>query len=871
MKKIILFILLSVGITYIVTAKEVKPDRAKLIAQNMYKQVSKTDVYVNLELVYISESKVFSSYDKTGYYKIPLFYVFNEVDEKGFVIVAGDDNAIPVLGYATKGSFDSTRLPINFKKWLDNYKNQMHYIITHNVQASKATKQKWDRLERGQLLNDNKNATSVNPLVTVAWGQSPYVNDMCPYDENAGAQNGYHAVTGCPATAMAQIMKFWSYPTTGTGFHSYNHPTYGTLSANFGATTYDWASMPNLVAGPNNAVATLMYHCGVAVEMQYGPTVSGSYVIMDGYPAEKTCEYAYKTYFGYNPSTIQGLRRENYSDNDWKQLMKNDLDAGRPIQYAGYGEGGHTFVCDGYDNNDYFHMNWGWSGYYDGFFLLDDLSPGPGGTGSGAGHYNNGQQAVIGIQPPSGSGGSYNISLYDNVVVNPNPLWFGSSFTVHTDVANFGSNAFNGDWAAVLFDKDYNFVDYIEVLSNYTLAAESHYQNGITFSTAGMISALPGSYYVGVFYRPTGGDWVIVDNGNYANLIPFEIYYSNDIELYQDIVIDVGTKIEKNKPFTVTLDIANTGNSTFYGDFSVNLYNLDGSYAGTVQELTGGELAPGYFYDDVQFATNGIDIPAGTYMLALLHLKNGSSWELSGSSYYSNPIFVTVAEQQIQPDMYENNDLEENAYALSLNFNGDNASTSTTGSNLHMGSDDDYYKIDLAPNYNYRISARAHDSYNSGDGNTYTGDVSWVYKANNAWSNTYDDVMTGNITVNNGGSVYFKVSPYLAGVTGTYLLDINVSRTKDDGIEEVASNQSFSVYPNPVTDNLHIKIDKHTSVDHIEVINATGKTVLNIDHPSFENEHYTIPVGYLKPGAYIILIKNHENSWKQKFIKSEKP
>ena len=155
-----------------------------------------------------------------------------------------------------------------------------------------------------------------------------------------------------------------------------------TLSANFGGTYYNWNAMPTYVNNPNEAVAELMYHCGVAVEMGYGPTVSGSYVIEDITPSiEQTCENAYKTYFGYNPDTLEGIIRsytdqngnlvENYSDSEWINLMKDELNNSRPIQYAGFGGGGgHTWVCDGYDSNDFFHMNWGWGGAIRWIFFI---------------------------------------------------------------------------------------------------------------------------------------------------------------------------------------------------------------------------------------------------------------------------------------------------------------------------------------------------------------------------------------------------------------------------------------------------------------------------------------------------------------------
>jgi len=858
-KQFLLFLFIILGFVNNITAKEVKPEIAKKIAENHLQKSNNNRNSIELELAYTSKSSLDN---------ISLFYIFNISDEKGFVIISGDDNIIPVLGYSTKGSFNNSNLPTNFKKWLEGYKNQIKYIITNDIKATDEIKSKWAELNNNNNQSySNRSFTSVSPLLSTTWGQSPYVNDLCPYDANAGSSNGYHCVAGCPATAMAQIMKFWEYPTNGTGFHSYNHSTYGTLSANFATTTYDWNSMPNSVNSTNNAVATLMYHCGVAVEMQYGPTSSGSYVIIDGYPIEQTSEYAYKTYFGYDDSTLQGLRRSNYSDNTWKQMLKNDLDLGRPIQYAGFGAGGHTFVCDGYDNNDYFHMNWGWGGYADGYFLIDALNPGTGGTGSGAGTYNNDQQAVLGIQPPTGST-TYDLSLYDVVVAAPNPVSYGQGFTVHTDIANFGTNSFNGDYCAAIFDDSYNFVEYVEILSNYTLGSNQHYTDGLDFTNSGMLTVLPASYHVGVFYRPTGGDWVMVDDTSYSNMISFDVYYSNDIELYQDIVIDVGTSIMQNQAFTATLDILNDGTNTFNGDFDVSLFNLDGTFAETVQTLTGASLDAGYFYDDLDFVSSGVTVSPGTYLMALMHKENGGNWELSGSSYYSNPIYVTIQEQSILADMYENNDTQVDAYNLVLNFSSNNASVETSNSNLHIGTDNDFYKIILASGYDYTITARAHDSYNSGNGQTYTCDVSWLFLNGSTWSDSYDDVMPNNITVDNGGTVYFRIAPYFVGQTGTYLFDIDISRTPSLGIDDFSFSEYLSIFPNPTTDVINIIKKNSINIENVKIVDLNGKKVLDLNKPIFYNKHIEIPVTKLPFGSYVLLIQSDDKIWQHKFIKS---
>jgi PKD repeat protein len=220
------------------------------------------------------------------------------------------------------------------------------------------------------------------PLTQTTWDQSPFVNALCPSG----------SVTGCVATAMAQIMKYWNFPPNGTGSHSYNEQTYGTQYVDFAATTYNWPAMVTAVAGPCPDIATLMYSCGVSVDMSYSPSGSGAYVISAQSPVINCAEYAFKTYFGYDPNTVLGIEYGNYTYQAFITILKNELDNSRPMQYAGYGQGGHTWVCDGYDVNDFFHMNWGWGGMYNSFFDLNALNP-------GSSTFNSNQQVIIGIQP----------------------------------------------------------------------------------------------------------------------------------------------------------------------------------------------------------------------------------------------------------------------------------------------------------------------------------------------------------------------------------------------------------------------------------------------------------------------------------------
>ncbi|HWB61876.1 MAG TPA: C10 family peptidase, partial [Chitinophagales bacterium] len=204
--------------------------------------------------------------------------------------------------------------------------------------------------------------------------------------------------------AMAQIMKYWNYPAQGTGSYSYNNAqpayshNYGVQSANFGATTYLWDSMPAQVTGPNDAVATLMRHCGVAVAMNYGDDNqggSGAYVLQSEVPSWKPCaQSAYVNYFNYNPSSIQGIRESDYTPEGWLAVIEHELNEGRPVQYEGLDiyYGGHTWVCDGYDANDFLHMNWGWDGESNGYFAVTSLA-------ADGYDFSYEEAALIGIEP----------------------------------------------------------------------------------------------------------------------------------------------------------------------------------------------------------------------------------------------------------------------------------------------------------------------------------------------------------------------------------------------------------------------------------------------------------------------------------------
>ena len=315
----------------------------------------------------------------------PNLYIFNAA--QGFVVMSADDCAQPILGYSLTGRFVAENMPTNVRGWLQGYNDEIQYAIDNKLKATAETTNLWKDLIGGNS-KAAKTTTVVDNLLTTIWDQDPYYNDMCPYDSQAGELT----VTGCVATAMAQIMKYWEHPIHGTGSHSYTHDTYGVLSANFGNTTYNWDNMPNSISSANSSIAQLMYHCGVSVDMDYDIAVNGGSAA-----ATADVAYALKNYFGYQQSTFK--YKSNYASS-WVSMLKTELDNGRPLQYSGRGSGGgHSFVCCGYDSDNNFYFNWGWSGRNDGFYALNNLVPGSGGSGGAGYSFNDYQGAIFGIQP----------------------------------------------------------------------------------------------------------------------------------------------------------------------------------------------------------------------------------------------------------------------------------------------------------------------------------------------------------------------------------------------------------------------------------------------------------------------------------------
>lgn len=339
--------------------------------------------------------------DITDSVNIEQLYIFAN-PQGGFVIVSADDCVLPILGYSPSSVF---ALPIhaNLLNWLNGYAWEISQLIQHSVAPSQQVVEAWNHY-RDADATILPLSTVVAPLLTTTWSQGTYYNSLCPTD----ASTEQHTATGCVATAMAQVMKYWNHPAQGMGSCSYNHPTYGLQSANFGNTTYDWGNMPNALNATSTtqqiqAVATLMYHVGVSIVTNYGLSSSGGsaadIVSRNGitYPC---VENALRQYFDYHPQLF-GARLNGMGDERWREMLRTELDNARPVIYSGFDlSGGHCFVCDGYDSQNYFHFNWGWGGTSDGYFAIGSLNPSVGGIGTNVSStFNIDNMAVFGIRP----------------------------------------------------------------------------------------------------------------------------------------------------------------------------------------------------------------------------------------------------------------------------------------------------------------------------------------------------------------------------------------------------------------------------------------------------------------------------------------
>ena len=341
------------------------------------------------------------------------FYIFNAENKGGFVIVSGDDRTVEILGYSDHGELIVDKAPCNVKWLLECYKHVLDSLaLEPKVKA-------WTR-------NSSPSRTAIEPLIKTQWGQGAPYNNMCPEID------GQKCVTGCVATAMAQIINYHQWPQGYTsGISAYTTGTNGISMPQLDPTSFNWNEMTD------DEIARLMLYCGQSVNMDYDIYTSGA-----GNP-----ESVFKDIFGYSKA-VAGTLGVNFSPSHWEEVLYNDLENGRPVYYSGSNSlGGHAFVVDGYKDG-LFHINWGWDGDGDGYFLItgitEDIMPYP---------YDYLTDGIFGIEAPAND-----VSLSGVIVKNcsffPRSVYRNNSSEDFQQKAQLSSNLLC-DYDGVTFQVGY--------------------------------------------------------------------------------------------------------------------------------------------------------------------------------------------------------------------------------------------------------------------------------------------------------------------------------------------------------------------------------------------------------------------------------
>ncbi|MDB5282259.1 MAG: Peptidase family protein [Bacteroidota bacterium] len=826
MKKILLLSVIGIMVVnYRLNAGVVTLQNAQTVAVTFYKAYVNSGRTVSATLAY-TKAEADNTVD---------FYVF-DINPKGFVIVSGDDNMEPVLGYSSETAFDvnvAQKKAIGY--WMNQTAAKIYNGIQQHVSADARISGLWSSYQQGVNPGITKSGV-VTPLVTTTWNQEPYYNQLCPFSTT----DNQRAVTGCVATAMAQIMKFWNYPATGTGSYSYTDAppsfsnNYGVQSANFGATTYNWAAMPLNLTANNTAVATLMYHCGVSVAMDYGDDNqggSGAWVLQSEAGTGRPCaQKSYATYFGYNAATMQGVKPTSYTAAGWITLLENELSAGRPIQYEGFeaSGGGHTWVCDGFDANNMFHMNWGWGGYDNGYFVITNLNPNPY-------TFNTGDAALIGIQP-----------LVANTCNVPSGL---STTAVTTSAATF-------NWTAVAGATSYNV--------HYRVAGTTLWTSGTSASTAFTANGL-------------------VATSNYEWQVQTVCASGSSAFSASSTFTTNSATVTCGVPTSLTSSaITASGASLTWGAVSgATSYTIEyKSSSGAGWTTITGLATPTYNISGLATCT--------AYQFAVLSVCGaGSSVYSAAASFTTIGCPLTYCASRGTNSNYEyikkisigtiSNTSGSNAgygnfTTLSTNLTGGTATSISVTPGFASGSYHEYWTVYIDYNHNgvFTDAGEMVAQVNS------TGATSKAFSvpttALNGVTRMRVQMQYGAYQTNPCAAyTYGEVEDYDVNITGNLHLaalgetDASLPATETDAIPEMR------LYPNPAQDNLTVDFSSNIEgVVRINVYNISGQRVMLYEGSSVVGLNTeNINTNAFGSGVYIIELENNRIVTRQRFIVSK--
>lgn len=550
----------------IVLAGNVTEDQARQIAVSFWQSAPVTRGGIpSLQMVFHSEDLVTRSSVQS-----PAYYVFDNTGGPGFVIVAGDDVAMPVLGYSFEHEFSKDNLPANLKAWLEYMRDEVNKARRSGAKAESAVTRAWSQVEVG---------TPVVELETAKWNQMEPYNLLCPI---VGGESTY---TGCTATAVAIVMRYHQWPEKGVGtLPGYKISRGEVLPELPLGHTYDWKNMPleypylGYSQVEANAVAVLMRDCGWMIFSDYGPigsvgTMASSYDIPSGL----------KTYMGYDKKA-RIISRNGYSTFEWNALMKGELDNSRPIIYAGFSvRSGHAFVLDGYTDQDYYRVNWGWGGYCDGYFLLTALDPEGQGAGGSEGGYNTSQTAVIGIQKDDGGTNleelryseRFNEQDLCGLIVDESVV-SGRPFDLYSGcMKNSGSGTFTGELMFAVADKEGNIIEELYTMSVSDWLESQYFCPSIGNVTINTL-VLPGYRIRGYYRSANTPEWTLI-KGNEEDGCTWDLLIADEYS------IEETTQLTYNKKSRLLRLLVKDG-------VSVSLRSSGGSDCSDKCQIQGNEI-----------------------------------------------------------------------------------------------------------------------------------------------------------------------------------------------------------------------------------------------------------------------------------------
>lgn len=738
------------------------------------------------------------------------FYVFNFSADKGFMLVSADDAAVPMLGYSDNGTFDANNIPENLRYWLDEYNRQISYGINHGVEAkqSKTAARK-----------------AIDPLLTTTWNQSTPYNNKCPL------YNSSHMPTGCVATAMAQVMKYHNWPDTGVGNRSYGNM--GVIRyLDFSAITYDWANMLDAYYNDGtyteaqlNAIGDLMYSCGVATEMQYDESSSGTY----NYLAAQ----AFPKYFKYDDS-VKLMSRDYYTMTDWEEIVYNQLTNVGPVYYSGESElYGHAWVCDGYSDG-YFHMNWGWGGVSDGYFKLSAMDPYEQGIGGSDDAYNYNQIIIADVFKEDG----ITAEPYTQFGIPTDMKLDQTTATLGSGISMTGVPVYN-----ITQDKIIGGKIGFRITNNATgekenllrdfgsLVVSQNYYATRIYEVTLPSTLKEGTYTVEPIYVNTNGKEVdiLVKVGCVSHII---MTVSGNTATFSAPVKEGGltfsnltpqSAIYYGKNFSIDADIANTSADEYYDEVQFALLSKTGTF--------------------IEYATEK----------SLIDVAGNSTANMSFVVAFDNSRSFTAGEYQIAVYDKDGNQIST-PQTINVKTNTDAVSLAFSNISYNNGSKSQAYKRGFEMNFTVTCNKGVLDRPLSLCFATLPdGEVLSTLNSENLFLEPGESTtckVTGNFNAGEVGKDYAIV--FLLDndqVSNAYKFTV-IEGSGSTKVEAVDSDSIFSVYPNPVKSTATVK--SATEISEIALYSLTGALMRQISNINATSA--TVDMQDLTSGIYLMRV-----------------